>query len=139
MKQQYFEKRDVVSENISVFPIETSIPILYNRTVVRHETIRVIFAKVTIQNLVFEGADVSNAYLSGDLDTSLVMKQPTDSPGIPEKLGLVFVLQKSIYGAKQAGKIWGSLYATAFLNENFSSHLKTNDYTSGPRMTNSST
>lgn len=54
-------------------------PYVVYAPVARHETIRLLIAKVAAQNLILEGADVSNAYLYGDLDEPVFMKQPTDS------------------------------------------------------------
>lgn len=41
--------------------------------VVRHETFRMLFAKVAPQGLLLEGADVANAYLYGNLNILVIM------------------------------------------------------------------
>lgn len=74
--------------------------------VVRHETIRLFFTKVAAQYLKVEGADVDNAYLYGDLDKPISMKQPSDSSGKVHYPGQVCLVVKSLYGARQASDIW---------------------------------
>lgn len=87
--------------------------------VVRHETIRMFLAKVAAQDLILEGADVSNAYLYGDIDAPIIMDQPTNSSGKPHRPGYVCQLNKSIYGARQAGEIWGGVINTKFVSWGF--------------------
>lgn len=65
--------------------------------VAKHETLRIILAKVAAQDLFVEGADVSNTYLHGDLDTPVIMEQPTDSTGIQNKTGHGALIAKSLY------------------------------------------
>lgn len=47
------------------------------------------------------------------------MKQPTDSSGIQECPGYVCRLRRSLYGAVQAGEIWGSVIHFFVLNLGF--------------------
>lgn len=44
----------------------------------RNETIRTLLAKFSAQYLLLKGADISNAYLHGDLETPVLMHQPTN-------------------------------------------------------------
>jgi len=76
--------------------------------VASHDAIRMLIAIAAGDNLVLEGADVSNAYLYGDIDIPIIMEQPTNSTQVPAAPGHVCKLMKSIYGTKQAGEIWGS-------------------------------
>lgn len=87
--------------------------------VVRHETIRMFIAKAAAQNLILEAADVSNAYLYGDVDRDILMEQPTDSSGKLARPGYVCKLNKSLYGLRQAGEIWGSVIHNQFLEWGF--------------------
>lgn len=64
--------------------------------------------KVAAQGLLFDGADVANAYLYGDLNTPVVMGRPNDWNGIPGKLNHIALVLKSIYGYNAVGSIWGS-------------------------------
>jgi len=70
-------------------------------------------------NLVLEGADISNAYLYGKLDVPFVMKEPTNSSLHGAAPGHVCIPQSSLYGAKQAGKLWRSLLSNTLLDWNF--------------------
>lgn len=76
--------------------------------VVEHETIRMFLAKVAAQKLNFEDADVDNFYLYGDLEKPIDMKQPADSFCKVQFSGIICFILKWIYGALQAGIIWGS-------------------------------
>ena len=84
-----------------------------------HETLRLLLACTASQGLILEGADVANAYLYGKLDVTIIMEQPTDSTGKQAKPGYVCELQNSLYGAVQAGEIWGSLFSNAIKSWNF--------------------
>ena len=77
--------------------------------VAAHESIRIILAYAASHNLIVEGGDISNAYLYGEIDTTIHMDQPTNYSGKERKPGHVCKLVKSIYGVKQAGNIWGSV------------------------------
>jgi len=77
--------------------------------VASHDSIRMLLALAAAEDSYLEGADVSNAYLYGDLTIPIIMQQPTDSSQKLAKPGYACKLLKSIYGAKQAGEIWGSL------------------------------
>lgn len=66
--------------------------------VARQETIRMFLTFAAEQDLMIEGADVSNAYLYGALDTPIVMEQPKYSSQIPERPGYACALLKAIYG-----------------------------------------
>ena len=87
--------------------------------VAAHESIRMLYAISAAFNLILEGGDVNNAYLYGFLDTPIYMKQPTDSTGRERYPGMVCLLLKSIYGARQAGKIWGTVLHQALLEYGF--------------------
>ena len=66
-----------------------------------------------------EGGDACNANMYGKIDIPILMEQPTDSSGIPEKPGHVRRLVKSIYELKQAGRIGGYLLARALVTWGF--------------------
>lgn len=76
-------------------------------------------AKVATQQLKVEGADVDNTYLYGDMDKPVVMMPPTDSPGKQRFPGKVCLVPKLLYGARQAGEIWGSLIHNTLLKWKF--------------------
>nr|GEV65698.1 hypothetical protein [Tanacetum cinerariifolium] len=73
--------------------------------VARITTIRLLLAIDDIHNLVIHQMDVKTAFLNGDLDEEVYMKQPKGfvMPGNEHK---VCKLVKSLYGLKQAPKQW---------------------------------
>ena len=87
--------------------------------VATHETLRILLAFAGSHILELEGADISNAYLYGKRDIPIIMEQPTDSSRLQRKPGHVAEVHGSIYGTKQAGKIWGSLLETSLTSWKF--------------------
>lgn len=84
-----------------------------------HESHRMLIAFSATNDLVLEGADISNAYLVGNLDVPIIMEQPTGSSRQQTHPGKVCRLIKSIYFAKQTGAIRGSLLATTLTKRGF--------------------
>ncbi len=73
--------------------------------VASHNSIRILFELVASEESYLELADVRNAYFYGDLDVLIIMEQPTNSNPELVMPGHSCKLLKSIYGAKEAGKI----------------------------------
>ncbi|KAJ9536138.1 hypothetical protein OSB04_un000681 [Centaurea solstitialis] len=73
--------------------------------VVRHTSIRVLLAIVAIHDLELEQLDVKTAFLHGDLEETIYMKQPDGfvSDSNPD---YVCKLKKSLYGLKQSPRQW---------------------------------
>jgi hypothetical protein len=69
------------------------------------EAIRLICCEALLRDMTLDQLDIKTAYLYGDLDEEVYMKQP---PGFTAqgKKDHVLKLQKSLYGLKQAGKCW---------------------------------
>nr|KAJ0221579.1 hypothetical protein LSAT_V11C200099630 [Lactuca sativa] len=86
--------------------------------VARISTIRLLLALATIHNLVIHQMDVKNAFLNGDLDEEIYMKQPEGfvMPGNEHK---VCKLKKSLYGLKQAPKQWHQKFDDVVLSNGF--------------------
>jgi hypothetical protein len=87
----------------------TQIPgVDYNETfspVVKHATIRLLIAFATLFDFDIDQMDVRAAYLHGDIDTEILMKQPEGfTTGDPRKR--VCRLKKALYGLKQSGMLW---------------------------------
>ena len=71
--------------------------------------LRTIMAIVAIEDLTLISADISNAFLNGDLDHEVYMDMPEghDVLGIHKPgAGFVLKLLKALYGLKQAGRQW---------------------------------
>nr|KAJ0189849.1 hypothetical protein LSAT_V11C800451850 [Lactuca sativa] len=86
--------------------------------VARISTIRLLLALAAIHNLVIHQMDVKTAFLNGDLDEEIYMKQPEGfvMPGNEHK---VCKLKKSLYGLKQAPKQWHQKFDDVVLSNGF--------------------
>lgn len=73
--------------------------------VVRHATLRLLFALAVKLNLDITHLDVTTAFLNGDLEETIFMQKPE---GFPESQGngKVLKLKKAIYGLKQSSRAW---------------------------------
>ena len=69
--------------------------------VVKMTTLRVLFALTAMLNLELYQMDVKIAFLHGDIDEEIYMKQP-EGFVVPNKEHLVCKLKRSLYGLKQA-------------------------------------
>jgi hypothetical protein len=81
-------------------------------------SIRALLALAAHHDLEIHQMDVKSAYLNGDLNEDIYMRQP---PGfqVKGKEGLVCKLQKSLYGLKQAGRQWNSKIDSTLLSLSF--------------------
>ncbi|GKD51588.1 zinc finger, CCHC-type containing protein [Tanacetum coccineum] len=86
--------------------------------VARITTIRLLLALAAIHNLAIHQMDVKTAFLNGDLDEEVYMKQPEGfiMPGNEHK---VCKLVKSLYGLKQAPKQWHQKFDEVVLSNVF--------------------
>ncbi|GKA62888.1 zinc finger, CCHC-type containing protein, partial [Tanacetum coccineum] len=87
--------------------------------VARISTIRLLLALAAIHDLVIHQMDVKTAFLNGDLDEEIYMKQPEGfvMPGHESK---VCKSKKSLYGLKQAPKQWHKKFNDVVLSNSFS-------------------
>lgn len=72
--------------------------------VVRHCTLRLLFAIGIENDMEIEHIDVNTAFLNGDLNERIYMEQPTGFA--IEGQNKVCLLKKSLYGLKQASRAW---------------------------------
>jgi hypothetical protein len=96
------KSRLVAGGNTQVYGLD------YNETsspTIRLSSLRFILALAAQNDWNFEVIDFANAYLNGDLDEVIYMRQP---PGfeVPGKENQVLRLKKALYGLKQAGRQW---------------------------------
>ena len=73
--------------------------------VVRLESVRALIAFSAQQGLQLHQVDVTTAFLNGQLEEEVYMKQP-DGFVAPGNEHLVYRLKKSIYGLKQSPRCW---------------------------------
>lgn len=71
--------------------------------VVKFNSIRIIFAIAVNNNLVLHQMDVKTAFLNGNIEEDIYMKQPE---GYSTGSDLVCKLQRSLYGLKQSARSW---------------------------------
>ena len=75
--------------------------------VARYNSIRALFAVANTCDWDIHQMDVKTAFLQGDLDEAIFMKQPEGYID-EERPNHVCRLNKSIYGLKQAARCWNS-------------------------------
>nr|GEX21698.1 retrotransposon protein, putative, Ty1-copia subclass [Tanacetum cinerariifolium] len=87
--------------------------------VARITTIRLLLALAAIHDLIIHQMDVKTAFLNGDLDEEIYMKQPEGfvMSGHENK---VCKLKKSLYGLKQAPKQWHQKFDEVVVSNGFS-------------------
>lgn len=93
----------------------------YNETfspVIRFETLRMILALSHNKGYHVHHMDVSTAFLNGDLEEEIFMKQPLGyvDPSFPNH---VCKLKKSLYGLKQSPRQWNQKLVTFLLSDGF--------------------
>ena len=71
--------------------------------VMRLESFRILLAIAIQLNLEIHQMDVVGAYLNGELIEEIYMKQ---IPGYEDGSNKVLQLKKTLYGLKQAGRVW---------------------------------
>ncbi|GKB94662.1 zinc finger, CCHC-type containing protein, partial [Tanacetum coccineum] len=86
--------------------------------VARITSIRVLFALASLYNLPIHQMDVKTAFLNGDLDEEVYMKQP-EGFVLPGHENKVCKLKKSLYGLKQAPKQWHEKFDKSILSNGF--------------------
>ena len=83
--------------------------------VVRYTTIRVMLALAAQENLEMRQFDICTAFLYGKLEEEIYMRIPEGLHVNPEE-GDACLLNKSLYGLKQASRCWNKTF-TSFLEE----------------------
>lgn len=84
---------------------------------VRMASIRTVLALSAIEDLDLRSVDISHAFVNGELEEEIYMEQPeTFHFGKP---GDVLRLNKSLYGLKQAGRVWSKKLHTALTQLGF--------------------
>ena len=84
--------------------------------VARFESVRAIVSQAVKKKMHIHQMDVTAAFLNGDLQEEIYMKQPEGFEGEED---LVCRLKKSLYGLKQSPKCWNEKFDACLLNMNF--------------------
>ena len=83
----------------------------------RLPTIRIVLALAAIEDLDLRSVDISHAFINGDIDAEIYMKQPEGyEQGGPNH---VCKLNKSLYGLKQSARLWSEKLAGAMAQMGF--------------------
>ncbi|CAI7856386.1 unnamed protein product [Closterium sp. NIES-53] len=69
----------------------------------RHTSVRLVLCEAAAKNLPLRQIDVSNAFLYADVDAEIYVEYPHTYPTNPPSVGK---LKKSLYGIKQAPRLW---------------------------------
>ena len=86
----------------------------------RLTSIRVLCQLAVQENLEIYQLDVKTAYLNADIDHEIYLEQPKGFEVIGNNgMKLVMKLNKSIYGLKQAGRMWNQLLHNFLLTKQF--------------------
>ncbi|KAK8950761.1 hypothetical protein KSP39_PZI003380 [Platanthera zijinensis] len=85
-------------------------------------TIRILLALASIENFIVHQMDVKTAFLNGELDEEIYMAQPEGYVQKDQK-DKVCKLDKSIYGLKQAPKMWHMKFDQVVKSLGFQSSL----------------
>jgi len=94
----------------------------YNDTyspVARMKSIRVLLALAAKMKMPIHQMDVKTAFLNADMDRDLFMKPPPNFQLPPGKDDYVWKLKKSLYGLKQASRLWGDHLANTLSSLGF--------------------
>ena len=81
--------------------------------VMRLESYRTLLALAAAQDWEIHQIDVVGAYLNGELEEEIYMRQP---PGYEDGTPRVCRLHKALYGLKQAGRVWNIKFNDIFVN-----------------------
>lgn len=81
--------------------------------VVKYDSVRVILAIAAARKLMLRQFDIKTAFLYGDLEEDIYMKQPK---GYEDGTQLVCKLQRSLYGLKQAPRCWNKKFKNMLRN-----------------------
>lgn len=112
----FYKNRAVLLEKIIRLRKSIFDPFEMYSSVACHETIGIFLAHGAARDVIVEEGDVALACLYVLIDCKVFIEQPKDSTNRKKRPGFVCRLEKSMYGIRQAGKIWGSLLVKALTN-----------------------
>ncbi|CAL1408028.1 unnamed protein product [Linum trigynum] len=87
--------------------------------VAKLNSVKMLLVVASTQNWHLHQMDVNNAFLNGDLDEDVYMELPEGLRDKPEYKGKVCKLKKSLYGLKQASRMWYAKLTESLLGNGF--------------------
>ena len=91
--------------------------------VARMCTLRYVMSLACLLQLQTSSCDFTNAFLNAELHEDVYLNAPPGSPPLPE--GMVYKLQRALYGLKQSPREWNRLLNDFMINECGFTPLKT--------------
>lgn len=91
--------------------------------VAKQTTFKIMLAVAYAKKLKIKHLDVKTAFLYGELEEPIYMKQPQGFI-FERREQQVCLLRRSIYGLKQAGRIWNELIHQVFIEVGFTQKQK---------------
>ena len=86
-------------------------------SVVKTSTIRLMLLLAAARDYNLSSIDITMAYLQADLDEDLFMRPPPNvHPFDSENRPIVCKLRRSLYGLRQAGRVWAILFASFLIS-----------------------
>ena len=86
-------------------------------SVVKTSTIRLMLLLAAARDYNLSSIDITMAYLQADLDEDLFMRPPPNvHPFDSENRPIVCKLRRSLYGLRQAGRVWAILFASFLMS-----------------------
>ena len=83
--------------------------------VARMATLRYVLALACLLQLQTSSCDFTNAFLNADLKEDVYLNAPPGQPKLPE--GMVYKLQRALYGLKQSPREWNKTLNEFMVNE----------------------
>nr|GEW05579.1 retrovirus-related Pol polyprotein from transposon TNT 1-94 [Tanacetum cinerariifolium] len=87
-------------------------------SVAKLEAIRIFLTYAAHKNMVVYQMDVKTAFLNGNLQEEVCVKQPDGFMG-PDNPNHVYKLKKALYGLKQAPRAWYDMLSSFLLSQDF--------------------
>ncbi|CAL1398408.1 unnamed protein product [Linum trigynum] len=86
-------------------------------------SVKMLLAVAYVQKWHLHQMDVNNAFLNGELEEVVYMELPPGLRDLPEYKGKVCRLKKSIYGLKQASRMWYAKLTESLISNGFKQSL----------------
>jgi len=89
--------------------------------VIKYKSLRTLLAVANERNMEIHQMDVTTAFLNGDLEEEIYMEPPEGQEG--NKPGMVWKLERSLYGLKQSPRCWNTTIHNFLVNQGFTRNI----------------